>query len=177
MEDRRTHARHEALKQYKAMVSGERIEVVFNRTAGRIEANIGGRSYSLDATAVEPSVYWLNWNQQSFELTVLEHAGEYIVSIGPYRISVEIVDPRKALRRAAHSGQDGAVEIRAPMPGKIVRVLARENAAVEAGQSIVVMEAMKMQNEIKSPKKGVVRKLGVSDGAAVNSGDLLATVE
>jgi biotin carboxyl carrier protein len=63
------------------------------------------------------------------------------------------------------------------MPGKVVRVLVREEAEVEAGQGIVVVEAMKMQNEIKSPKKGVVRKLTASEGANVNSGDVLAIVE
>ena len=52
-----------------------------------------------------------------------------------------------------------------------------ENAAVEAGQGVVVVEAMKMQNEIKSPKKGIVLKLAVAEGAAVNAGDVLATVE
>ena len=63
------------------------------------------------------------------------------------------------------------------MPGKVIKLLVAEGAEVQANQGIVVLEAMKMQNEIKSPKKGVVRKLGVTEGAAVNSGDLLATVE
>ena len=63
------------------------------------------------------------------------------------------------------------------MPGKIVRVLAPENSEVEAGQGVLVVEAMKMQNEIKSPKKGTIQKILVSEGAAVNAGDVLAIVE
>jgi pyruvate carboxylase subunit B len=63
------------------------------------------------------------------------------------------------------------------MPGKVIKLLVSEGAEVEPNQGIVVLEAMKMQNEIKSPKKGIVRKLGVTEGAAVNSNDLLATVE
>ena len=63
------------------------------------------------------------------------------------------------------------------MPGKVVKLLVAEGAEVQANQGIVVLEAMKMQNEIKSPKQGVVRKLDVTQGAAVNAGDLLATVE
>jgi biotin carboxyl carrier protein len=63
------------------------------------------------------------------------------------------------------------------MPGKVVRVLLKEESPVEAGQGVVVVEAMKMQNEIKSPKKGVVRKIVASEGAAVNAGDVLAVVE
>jgi biotin carboxyl carrier protein len=63
------------------------------------------------------------------------------------------------------------------MPGKVIKLLVAEGAEVQVNQGIVVLEAMKMQNEIKSPKKGVVSKLGVTEGAAVNAGDLLATVE
>jgi biotin carboxyl carrier protein len=63
------------------------------------------------------------------------------------------------------------------MPGKVVRVLVKQEAVVEAGQGVVVVEAMKMQNEIKSPKKGVVRKLIAAEGANVNAGDVLAVVE
>jgi biotin carboxyl carrier protein len=63
------------------------------------------------------------------------------------------------------------------MPGKVVRFLVGENSPVEAGQGVVVVEAMKMQNEIKSPKKGTVVKLAVAEGAAVNAGDVLAIVE
>ena len=63
------------------------------------------------------------------------------------------------------------------MPGKVVRVLATAGAEVEAGEGILVVEAMKMQNELKSPKKGRLQKVTVSEGAAVNAGDVLAVVE
>jgi biotin carboxyl carrier protein len=63
------------------------------------------------------------------------------------------------------------------MPGKIVRVLVSQGDAVEAGAGVLVVEAMKMQNEIKSPKKGTIQKIMVGEGAAVNPGDVLAIVE
>ena len=63
------------------------------------------------------------------------------------------------------------------MPGKVVRVMARQGSAVEAGAGVLVVEAMKMQNEIKSPKKGTIQKILVTEGAAVNAGDVLAIVE
>jgi biotin carboxyl carrier protein len=63
------------------------------------------------------------------------------------------------------------------MPGKVVRVLAAEKTEVDAGQGVLVVEAMKMQNELKSPKKGIVQKILASEGAAVNAGDVLAVVE
>ena len=63
------------------------------------------------------------------------------------------------------------------MPGKVVRVLVAEKAEVETGQGVLVMEAMKMQNEMKSPKRGILSKILVSEGASVNAGDVLAIVE
>jgi biotin carboxyl carrier protein len=63
------------------------------------------------------------------------------------------------------------------MPGKIVRVLVGQGDEVAAGSGVLVVEAMKMQNEIKSPKKGTIQKILVSEGAAVNAGDVLAIVE
>jgi biotin carboxyl carrier protein len=63
------------------------------------------------------------------------------------------------------------------MPGKVVRVLVPEGSEVEAGQGVLVVEAMKMQNELKSPKKGVIQKIVAREGAAVNAGDVLAVVE
>jgi biotin carboxyl carrier protein len=63
------------------------------------------------------------------------------------------------------------------MPGKVVRVLVRERDEVEAGQAVVVVEAMKMQNELKSLKKGTVTRLQAAEGAAVNPGDVLAIIE
>jgi biotin carboxyl carrier protein len=68
-------------------------------------------------------------------------------------------------------------KIVAPMPGKVVRILAREGTEVQAGQGIIVVEAMKMQNELKSPKQGVVQKIEVTEGATVNAGDVLVIVE
>ena len=72
---------------------------------------------------------------------------------------------------------EGKKKIVAPMPGKVVRVLVKEGAEVEAGQGVVVVEAMKMQNELKSPKQGTVQKVIAVEGANVNAGDVLLIVE
>ena len=91
---------------------------------------------------------------------------------------MELRDPRSLQsRRAATGDEKGPKKLVAPMPGRIVRVLVEEKSEVEAGQGIVVVEAMKMQNEIKSPKKGTVQKLVAAEGANVNAGDVLAIVE
>jgi biotin carboxyl carrier protein len=163
--------------KYTAIIHGERIEIELNVVGGSVEARVGGRKYLLEARMVEPGIYWFNWNNRSLEISIARNGEEYVVSLPDHRIHVEMVDAGTGLRRAAHSSRDGVAEIRAPMPGKIVKVLVAEGSEIEVNQGLLVMEAMKMQNEIKSPKKGIVRKLGVSEGAAVNSGDLLAAVE
>ncbi len=164
--------------KYTAVVQGENLEIELNRKAhGVIEARVDGRSYVFEGKAVEPGIYWLTWNNQSLEIGVTRSLDGYVVSLAGSQVPVEILDARTALRRAAHQAHSGVVHIRAPMPGKVVKLLAAEGAEVEANQGIVILEAMKMQNEIKAPKKGVVSKLGVTEGAAVNSGDLIATMD
>jgi biotin carboxyl carrier protein len=164
--------------KYSAIIDGGRIEIELNRLdTATIEAQIGGRKYLIDTKTVEPGVYWFNWNNRSMEISVVPRGDSYSVSLEGRSVGVEIVNARSALRKASQRGHTGAIELRAPMPGKIVKVLVIEGAEVQANQGIVVMEAMKMQNEIKSPKNGVVKKLAVEEGTPVNSGDLLAVVE
>ena len=91
---------------------------------------------------------------------------------------VAIIDPKR-LRSTQSSGahHSGAAEIISPMPGKIVRVLVEVGAKVAAGAGVVVVEAMKMQNEMKAPKAGVVVSINTEEGATVNAGDVLAVIE
>ena len=164
--------------KFTANVDGERVEIEVSESGtATMEAAVAGCKYAFAVAPVEPGVYWFNWNNRSIEIAVTPDGDHYAVSIGHRRIFVEIVEPRTALRKAAQQGKAGIVELRAPMPGKVVRVLVSEGAAVQAHQGILIVEAMKMQNEIKSPKKGTVKRLAVNEGMAVNSGDLLASVE
>jgi biotin carboxyl carrier protein len=164
--------------KYTVTVSGQRVdlEIDFNDPR-KIEAQVSGRKYVLDSKTVEPGVYWFNWDSRSIELRVTPAIEGYIVSVDDHQVPVEIDDTRTALRKAVHRGHDGEVELRAPMPGKIVKVLLRAGAEVSANQGILVMEAMKMQNEIKSPKDGVIKRVVVQEAAAVNAGELLVVVE
>jgi biotin carboxyl carrier protein len=91
---------------------------------------------------------------------------------------VALTDPKR-LRGARGAGAEasGRAQVRASMPGKVVRVLVEAGASVEAGEGLVVVEAMKMQNELKSPKAGVVVEVRAEAGATVNAGDVLVVVE
>jgi biotin carboxyl carrier protein len=98
--------------------------------------------------------------------------------IGSARYAVDVQDPRSLkTRRAVAGAEAGPQKIKAAMPGKIVRVLVSEKEEVKAGQGVIVMEAMKMQNEMKSPKDGRVQKILAAEGSAVNAGDTLAIIE
>jgi len=104
--------------------------------------------------------------------------GELHMVIGSARYAVDVQDPRSLRTRRALAGVEaGPQKVKAPMPGKIVRVLVAEKDEVKAGQGIIVMEAMKMQNEMKSPKDGIVQKILAAEDTAVNAGDTLAIIE
>jgi biotin carboxyl carrier protein len=164
--------------KYTALVDGQTVEIEFERKSdSTIEAHISGRTYVLQATPVAPGIYWFNWQNRSIEVAMTRAVDGYAASVGEHRLSIEIVDARTARKKAAQHAHEGLVELKAPMPGKIVKVLAQEGTEVKANQGVVVMEAMKMQNEIKSPKPGIVRKINVTEGVAVNAGQILATVE
>jgi biotin carboxyl carrier protein len=164
--------------KYNAVINGTRVDIEFERRDDRnIEARIGDRVYVLEAAQIATGLYWFNWNNRSLEVALTRASDEYTVSIRGQHVTAEILDARTALRRASQHAHDGLVELKSPMPGKIVRILVDEGSEVKANQGVIVMEAMKMQNEIKSPKAGTVRKISVTEGLAVNAGQILATVE
>ena len=97
---------------------------------------------------------------------------------GLYEFATEVVDPRTwRCRRHGVLEAEGRQQVLAPMPGKVVRLLVKVGDKVEAGQGLLVVEAMKMQNEIRSPKSGVVERLQAKEGQPVNAGEVLAWVE
>jgi biotin carboxyl carrier protein len=168
------------VKRGTAIVQGDSVDFSWNASGHVLEATVSGRVYNVEVKELRQGVYWFGWNGCSLEAVVTAttsiEAG-HMVSVRGHHIPIELLDSRKALRRASHTDHAGAVEVRAPMPGKIVRVLVAEGAEVEAHQPLVIMEAMKMQNEIRAPKKGRIQGLAVTEGAAVNSQDLIALVE
>jgi biotin carboxyl carrier protein len=118
-----------------------------------------------------------------FSIEKLE-PGCHSVLIGgrSYRVTsgmagVEVFDPRGWRARKAGTATQGRHDVIAPMPGKVVRLLVAVGDAVEPGQGLVVVEAMKMQNEIKSRKAGRVAEVRTKPGAAVTAGEILLVVE
>lgn len=126
-----------------------------------------------DVRQVAPGIWSIIFDGQVFEARV--DGG--VVSIDARTFQVEVHDPRRWDAGRSRSGGHGQQKISAPMPGKIVRVLVAEGDAVEPGQGLVVVEAMKMQNEMKAARPGRVIQVTASAGATVNAGDVLVTIE
>jgi biotin carboxyl carrier protein len=126
----------------------------------------------------EPGVYSILMDGRSYDARVEETpAGGMVVVVDGFRFEIEVTDPRRWLRKSGSRRGEGLQSLTAPMPGKVVRVLARAGEPVEAGQGIVVVEAMKMQNEIKAPRAGKLLSVSVKEGATVAAGEVLATLE
>ncbi|MGI8555813.1 MAG: biotin/lipoyl-containing protein [Pyrinomonadaceae bacterium] len=158
-----------------AELDGGKNEIKIKREAEKVWAAIDGRNYELEASEVERSVYLLKHENQIYQIYVAPNG---IVSVGNRQFEIKISDPKR-LRgaNAADTNTDGAAEIKTAMPGKVVRVLAQLGAAIKQGEGVLIVEAMKMQNEMKSPKDGIVKEIRVAEGATVNAGDVLAIIE
>ncbi|HXZ19023.1 MAG TPA: biotin/lipoyl-containing protein [Candidatus Acidoferrales bacterium] len=161
----------------KIELAGRTRTLELSRAGPRLTATLDGQAIEADAVEVGPGIYSLLIAGASFEAQVEPAAAGLTVAIGGSRVPLRVVDPRQWQgRRGASVEAEGRQQILAPMPGKVVRLLAQQGEKVDAGQGILVVEAMKMQNEIRSPKTGTVERLLVTEGQAVNAGEVVAVV-
>jgi biotin carboxyl carrier protein len=138
---------------------------------------LDGKELPIDVISPQPGLLSILVDGKSYEVRQESSAGESIIAVGHERFTAIVRDPRSYRSRRSPDGGQGVRKICAPMPGKVVRVLAPAGAEVETGQAVLVIEAMKMQNELKAPKRGRITKLNVGEGAAVEAGQILAEVE
>jgi biotin carboxyl carrier protein len=165
---------------YEVRIDGQtyRVELERGDQQNGWRCRLDGRELALDAVFPERDLLSLLVAGRSYEIKREIVGSELHVVLAGVRRQAEVRDPRTLKsRRTGAAAAGGPRKLVAPMPGKVVRLLVAENDAVEAGQGVAVIEAMKMQNELKSPKKGVVRKILAREGAAVNAGETLAVVE
>ena len=164
---------------YDVTINGRSYRVELQRGEPGYACRVDGREVALESLSAEREVLWLLIGGRSYEARREAQAnGAMQIVIRGRRYAAEVRDPRALRgRRAAASAGTGPIRLLAPMPGKVLRVLKAEGAEVEAGEGVVVVEAMKMQNEIRSPRKGVVRKILAAAGTAVIAGEALAVVE
>jgi biotin carboxyl carrier protein len=123
---------------------------------------------------LEPGSYWVRLGHESYRVT-LGAAGE--VTVNGRTLSLEVYDPRDLRPSRTGVSNHGRQEVVAPMPGKVVRLLVAAGETVTEGQGVVVVEAMKMQNEMKSPKAGTVAEVRTRPDATVAAGEVLLVIE
>ncbi len=165
----------------KAQIDERDVDRRLEEPEGRLSVQIADRTYHLEVHNSDDTVYLLVNETRVYECRVesLQKSRErFEVHLKGKRHAIAIIDPRR-LRTGENSDRHhhGPLEIAAQMPGKVVRVLVEAGAKVEKGDGIVVVEAMKMQNELKSPRAGIVGTVNVKPGDTVNAGEVLATVE
>ena len=163
---------------YDVAIDGKHYRLELDRLDGLWNCRLDGREVKLDAVITRHNVLSLLIEGTSYEIKREVSPTDVHLWVGSTRYGVELRDPRSLRsRRAEGDKADGVKKIVAPMPGKVVRILVSQGAEVKSGQGVIVVEAMKMQNELKSPKQGVVQKIAVAEGAAVNAGEVLVIVE
>ncbi len=161
--------------RWETLVAGRTGRIRVEGASFRYEREDGGAfegSFSLEK--LEPGCFSVLIGGRSYRVTAAA-AGEVAVNGVP--ISVTVFDPRGLRGRKTGAASTGRHHVSAPMPGKVVRVLVAQGDAVEAGQGLVVVEAMKMQNEMKSPKSGRVAEVRTRPDAPVTAGEVLVIVE
>ena len=163
---------------YELVLEGRRRKLRLKRSGGRAWAEFGGKSLEVDVARLPEGSFSLILEGRSHDVAVSPQDGGFQVFVDGESFQVGLVDPRREGPATPGGGQAaGPAAVSAPMPGKVVRILAAEGEAVRQGQGLVVVEAMKMQNELGSPKSGRIRSVRVVEGQAVNAGEPLVLVE
>lgn len=164
-----------------AAVGHDNYDIELKRDGDKLTARIDDRTYELEASEPEPNVFLLKHEGRIFEVFVSPQKTKdapFAVRVGTTEMEVSLTDPKR-LRGAGSDVEHGAgkAEIKTAMPGKVVRILVAVGDTVEKGDGIIVVEAMKMQNEMRSPKDGTVAHIKVAENDTVSAGDVLVVIE
>jgi biotin carboxyl carrier protein len=154
------------------------VELVSHETLNGVRNfRVGSQAMEAHSEEITPGVYSLLLNGKTYEAFVSKRpgdapglAGPYVIVVGLRRYVVELHDPRRWRRTGSSIEAEGPQEIVAPMPGKIVKILVAEGQQVERNQGLLVIEAMKMQNELKAPRAGRIECIYMEEGRGVESG-------
>ncbi|MGH9355887.1 MAG: biotin/lipoyl-containing protein [Terriglobia bacterium] len=139
---------------------------------GKLRFSLDGEAGQMDWAEITPGVYSLLLGGQSFEVRLRQPAGAqrrngvYEVVAGPAQLWVEVRGRRSGMR-GSDPPLGGPQEVAAPMPGRVIKLLVKEGQTVEKGAGLVVIEAMKMQNELRAPRPGLVERIYVREGEGV----------
>lgn len=157
-------------------VNGEPHEVNADISGNMLTATVNGREISVEVSRPEPNAYLIREGLRVREFHT--SPDRKTISIDGHDLDIEVIDPKNApAGGSSASAADGVAEIKTAMPGKVVKVIANVGDDIASGDPVIVVEAMKMQNEMRSPKDGVVREILFSEGDTVAAGDVLAIID
>ena len=165
--------------KYEVLLAGRTRVVEFTEQNGAWKISLDGNALDANAVEVAPNIFSVLLNGDSHQIRIAPRPdGTLTLHTGLAEYHAEVTDPRSWRgRRHGAVEAEGRQQITAPMPGKVVRLLVKQGDLVEAGQGLLIVEAMKMQNEIRSPKSGKIEKLFAKEGQPVNAGEVLLWVE
>ena len=159
-------------------IDGQLIEGEFTLSNGAAQLSFGGVTREAQVSEPEPGMFTVIINDRVYRCALEESPGGAVeVVVNGKRIPVAARDKKHLRGQVGAAAASGQVKPLAPMPGKVVRVLLNAGDEVGARQGVLVVEAMKMQNEVQSPKAGKIAEIKVSEGQTVNAGDVLAVIE
>ncbi|HET7746489.1 MAG TPA: biotin/lipoyl-containing protein [Vicinamibacteria bacterium] len=166
--------------RYTATFGAHTADLEVRAAPGGYTVLVDGHPLAVDLRSAQGALWSLLVDGRSVDAGVVRQAGAgsaWLVTLGP-RTTEVILAERVAGGAGPHPrAASGPARVTAPMPGRIVRVLVAAGEEVKAGQGLLVMEAMKMENEIRAPRDGRVRDVGVREAQAVETGALLVVVE
>ena len=161
---------------FSLAADGVRRLVEIREADGTYSVLDGDDTYPVDAHALAPGWWSMLLDARSYDASVTSDRGLYTVEIDGQRFSFDLSDPARLALRPATSRATGAGRIVAPMPGRVLRLLVESGQEVAAGEALVVVEAMKMENELTAPRAGVVTAIAVEAGQTVDAGVLLVEI-
>ncbi|NNF84655.1 MAG: acetyl-CoA carboxylase biotin carboxyl carrier protein subunit [Deltaproteobacteria bacterium] len=164
---------------YIATIGDREVKVTVEEVGvARYQVTGDGKKYLVDAHQVQDSVWSILYGANSFEVDVQRRGEDYEVLIGGDCHKFTLMNEQlKALSRAGGKAAAGKALVTSPMPGKVVKLLVAEGEEVQADQGVIVVEAMKMENELKSAITGKIKEIFVQEGEVVESGTKLLLVE
>ena len=143
---------------------------------GQYKVKVGGQTYAVDCAEMEGGMLHLLLNGKASQVTVTPVEGGFDVGLRGRVLNTQLADPRKAAVKRAAAAGGGNSTISSPMPGKVIRVPVTPGMAVKKGQPLVVVEAMKMENEYKAPRDGMVASVHVKEGDTIEAGTRLVVL-
>jgi len=161
--------------RFQVSIAGKSHELELTHAEDAWDCRLDGRPVGIDVRAISPGVLSIVREGKSY---VVRQGPNGTITVGERTYEIAIADPRSwRSRQMASISTTGPQKLTASMPGKVVRILTTPGAHVKAGQGILVIEAMKMQNELRSPRDGKITALLVQENSAVNAGEVVAIVE